>query len=62
MTLNKDKTEIKDKDLDTMYEKNILSGSDNWKWACGCSITVPHSHLIAGYQCECEKGRPKQNE
>lgn len=37
-----------------------LSGTviDNgFRWPCGCSITTPHSHLIAGdHQCPCEKG------
>jgi len=23
---------------------------------CGCQITIPHSHLIKGHQCECERG------
>lgn len=26
---------------------------------CSCTIEYPHSHLVAGYQCECEKGSPK---
>lgn len=23
---------------------------------CGCTIKTPHSHLVAGHNCECEKG------
>ena len=23
---------------------------------CGCTIQYPHSHLVAGHTCECEKG------
>lgn len=24
---------------------------------CGCTMLQAHSHLVYGYQCECEKGR-----
>lgn len=26
---------------------------------CGCTMTMPHSHLVAGFKCECEKGVPE---
>ena len=26
---------------------------------CGCTMTYPHSHLVTGHECDCEKGVPE---
>lgn len=32
----------------------------NKKHPCGCVIEIPHSHLVIGYECPCEKGIPEE--
>ena len=31
---------------------------DGYRCRCGCTISTPHSHLVVGQSCECEKGNP----
>lgn len=42
---------------DTTYTW-VKKDSPRWMCACGCSNEYPHSHLVAGLSCECEKGNP----
>jgi hypothetical protein len=38
--------------------KNIIDWADSQKPkinGCGCKIAYPHTHLVAGHKCECEK-------
>lgn len=32
---------------------------DGYRCRCGCSIKTPHSHLVVGQSCECERGETK---
>ena len=32
---------------------------DGYRFRCGCTIKIPHSHLVVGQSCECEKGETK---
>lgn len=46
----------KEEDKWTSSTTTVQSGPP---FPCGCTDIHPHSHLVAGHECPCEKGRPE---
>ena len=42
--------------LNNAWKQNKEEHYDGYRCRCGCSIKTPHSHLVYGQSCECEKG------
>lgn len=50
----------KDRCRDNSYTPE--TPQDKWQpVSCGCTIETPHSHLVVGQSCACEKGNPLTN-
>ena len=44
------------KDQEINSTKITSSNNLMSNYHCGCTIPYPHSHLVAGHNCPCEKG------